>query len=220
MSTSDDRALMRRVLALYDDAPRVERLFVRLRAALSDLPAVERLAPTEGRLLDIGCGHGLLTNLLALGSPARDVLGIDIDRDKVAAARRSTHGRNNVRFEVAAAQDAPEGPYRAITVGDVFYLIPPAQQREIIAACFDRLEAGGVFIWKSQVRHPRWKYAITWGQEWLMTRLGPTAGQGLYFLDTDESIDALAQAGFVAEARPMRSWRPYTDVLFVGRKPD
>ena len=211
---------LRRALALYDDSPLAERLFVRVRAALSDLPAVERQAPPSGAILDIGCGHGLLANLLALGSAGRQVLGIDIDAAKVAAAQRTVRDRANIRFAVADALALDGRLYDAITVGDVFYLIPPAEQRRLIARCFALLAPGGVFLWKSQVRRPRWKYAITYGQEWLMTRLGPTAGRGLYFLDTPESLTALRAAGFQATARPLPSWRPYTDVLFVGVKPD
>jgi 2-polyprenyl-6-hydroxyphenyl methylase/3-demethylubiquinone-9 3-methyltransferase len=213
------RDLVRKTLALYDDSPSAERLFVHVRAFLSDLPAVEERVPRNGQILDLGCGHGLLTNLLAQGSAERDVLGIDIDADKVEAARRTIKGQANVRFEVVDAADVHGGPFDAITVGDVFYLIPPEGQRSLIERCFEILAPGGVFVWKSQVRQPRWKYAITYGQEWLMTHLGPTSGHGLYFLDTDESLAALRDAGFQATALPLRSWRPYTDVLFIAEKP-
>lgn len=213
------RNLLRRVLALYDDSPRADRLFVRARAFLSDLAALERHAPREGAILDLGCGHGLVSNLLALGSPGREVTGLDIDPEKVASARRTVGARTNVRFIVDDATTYRGGPFAAITVADVFYLIPPPLQRELLAACARMLAPDGVLIWKSQVRRPRWKYAITRGQEWLMTTLGPTAGHGLYFLDTDESLDALRDAGFRAVALTMHSWRPYTDVLFLAYKP-
>jgi 2-polyprenyl-6-hydroxyphenyl methylase/3-demethylubiquinone-9 3-methyltransferase len=213
------RNLLRRVLALYDESPRADRLFARARAALSDLAALERHAPREGAILDLGCGHGLVSNLLALGSPARDVTGIDIDAAKIAAARRTLGARTNVRFVVADATTFAGGPYAAITVADVFYLIPPEGQRALLASCARMLAPDGVLIWKSQVRRPRWKYAITRGQEWLMTTLGPTQGHGLYFLDTDESLDALRGAGLRAVTLTMRSWRPYSDVLFLAYKP-
>lgn len=212
--------LVRRTLALYRTSPLTERIFVQIRAALSDLPFVERHAPRSGTMLDIGCGHGLLTNMLALGSPDRDVLGIDIDPAKVAAAQRTVQGRANIHFEVTDGNIDSIGPFRAITVADVFYLLPEDAQRRLIGDCYQLLEPGGLFLWKSQVRSPRWKYAITYGQEWLMTRLGPTAGQVLCFLDSETSRSALREAGFVASELPMRSWRPYTDVLFIGVKPE
>lgn len=215
----DRRELLRSALALYRDSPLGERLFVRIRAFLSDLPAIEACAPERGAILDLGCGHGLLTNLLALGSPERDVLGIDIDPRKIEAARRTVRGRANIRFEVGDALSPPVGPYRAITVGDVLYLLPAQAQREVIANAYQLLEPGGVFLWKSQVRRPRWKYAITYAQEWLMTHVGPTAGSSLYFMDIEESLAALRTAGFQAEARPLPSWRPYPDMLFIAIKP-
>jgi len=210
------RALLDATLALYDDSPTTDRLFVRARAFLSDLALLERHAPRAGAILDLGSGHGLVSNLLALGSPERQVTGIDIDAAKVAAAQRTIGARRNVQFQVADATTYDGGPYAAITVADVFYLIPPPLQRELLASCRRMLAPDGVLLWKSQVRRPRWKYAITRGQEWLMTTLGPTSGHGLYFLDTDESLDAMRAAGFRAVALPLRSWRPYTDVLFVG----
>lgn len=211
-------ALMRDTLALYAESSPADHLFVSIRAFLSDLGTLERHAPREGRILDLGCGHGLVTNLLALGSAARDVTGIDIDEEKIASARRTVGDRRNVRFLVADATAYSGGPYDAITVADVFYLIPFDLQRELLASCARMLAPGGVLIWKSQVRTPRWKYAITRGQEWLMTNLGPTQGHGLYFLDTAESLAALRAAGLRAVALPMRSWRPYTDMLFLAYK--
>jgi 2-polyprenyl-3-methyl-5-hydroxy-6-metoxy-1,4-benzoquinol methylase len=215
---SRSQELLRRTLALYDSSPAFDRAFVRARALLSDLPALERHAPRQGAILDLGCGHGLVANLLALGSPARDVTGIDLAEEKVAAARRTVGERANVRFLVADATTFSGGPYTAITVADVLYLIPPDGQRQLLAACARMLAPDGVLIWKSQTRRPRWKYAITRGQEWLMTTLGPTRGHGLHFLDTDESLAALHHAGFRAIARPLPSWRPYTDILFLAHK--
>lgn len=205
-------------LALYDHSPQADRLFVRARAFLSDLVVLERHAPRAGKILDLGCGHGLVSNLLALGSPEREVTGIDIAQEKVEAAQRTVGARTNVKFLVADATTFGGGPYAAITVADVFYLIPPDGQRALLASCARMLAPDGVLIWKSQVREPRWKYAITRGQEWLMTNLGPTQGHGLYFLDTDESLAALHDAGLRAVALPMRSWRPYTDTLFLAHK--
>lgn len=52
-----------------------------------------------------------------------------------------------------------------------------------------------------------------------MTHVGPTVGSTLYFMDTEESLAALCAAGFQAEVYPLPSWRPYTDALFLARKP-
>jgi 2-polyprenyl-6-hydroxyphenyl methylase/3-demethylubiquinone-9 3-methyltransferase len=213
-----DRNLRRSLLALYDPLPRGVRLFVRVRLALSDLDVLERYVPVIGPVLDIGCGHGLASNLLALAGPQRQVLGIDIDERKIATARQTVGARSNIHFEVGDATRLPGSGYHAVTIADVMYLIPPDTQRAILASIASTLRPGGVLVWKSQIRQPRWKYAITHGQEWLMTRLGPTQGHGLFFMDRDESLAALRAAGLRPAAVPLPSLRPYTDILFLGYK--
>lgn len=218
MRNQRERDLMRQALARYDTAPPAERAFVRIRALLSDLVAIERHAPPRGPILELGCGHGLLSNLLALGSAEREVWGIDIDGAKIETARRTIGNRTNPRFDVRDATTLRDGAYAGIVVADVFYLLPPESQRRLIATCYRLLQPDGLFLWKTQVRRPRAKFALTYGQEWLMTRLGPTQGQGLYFLGTTESRDMLRHAGFTAVTLAPRAWRPYTDLLFIAHK--
>ena len=208
--------LRQQLLALYDPLPVKDRLFVRARLLLSDLDRLERYVPTQGRILDIGSGHGLVANILALTGPDRQVLGVDLDPAKIAAARQTIGERDNIDFVVGDAAALPGGPFRGVTIADVLYTIPPATQRAILRQIAAVLEPGGVLVWKTQIREPRWKYAITYGQEWLMTRLGPTMSEGLYFLDRKESLAALREAGLRPALIPMSSPRPYTDVLFLG----
>jgi 2-polyprenyl-6-hydroxyphenyl methylase/3-demethylubiquinone-9 3-methyltransferase len=73
-------------LKVFEGLPLKERLFVRGRLATAPLEAVA--ARAEGaRLLDVGCGHGVLVALLAVGSPGRHVVGIDPDERKIDWAR-------------------------------------------------------------------------------------------------------------------------------------
>jgi len=64
------------------------------------MPAIEAEVPRRGRVLDLGCGHGLFSLLLAATSPERQVTGVDVDGDKLGLARRAAEalGLDNVRF--------------------------------------------------------------------------------------------------------------------------
>jgi 2-polyprenyl-6-hydroxyphenyl methylase/3-demethylubiquinone-9 3-methyltransferase len=203
---------------LYDRLPFRTQLFIRIRLLLSDLYQLENYVPKEGKILDIGCGHGLLSNLLAINSPQREVLGIDIDAKKIDLARQTIGKRGNIQFEVGDANCLPAGSFHAVTIADVMYLIPPNTQRAILTNIASALKPNGVLVWKSQSHHPQWKYAITYTQELLMTKLGLTQGAGIFFMDLEESLQAIRNAGLDPVIIPILSHRPYSDILFLGHK--
>jgi SAM-dependent methyltransferase len=55
------------------------------------------------RVVDIGCGHGAATQILADAFPKSEFVGIDLHPASIAHARRNAGNRANLRFEVAAA---------------------------------------------------------------------------------------------------------------------
>jgi ubiquinone/menaquinone biosynthesis C-methylase UbiE len=64
------------------------------------------------KVLDIGCGTGILTRRLAAGldgSGPEQVIGIDAAAKMIAVARRKAAGMGNIRFETAVAERLPFG---------------------------------------------------------------------------------------------------------------
>ena len=84
-SRRPDRA-GRDALALYRDAGRAAHLHTLVRWWSAPFPAIEQALPPVGRVLEIGCGHGLFSTYAALSAPGRTVHGVDIDPDKILAA--------------------------------------------------------------------------------------------------------------------------------------
>jgi SAM-dependent methyltransferase len=70
--------------------------------------AIARMAVgTDARVLDVGCGSGWATRLLAESAFAGSVTGIDISDEMIRVARESSEGLSNVYFEVATAEQLP-----------------------------------------------------------------------------------------------------------------
>jgi SAM-dependent methyltransferase len=97
----------------------------------------------SGRLLDGGCGPGILT--VRLAHLFEQAVGLDPDAAMLAEGRRVAEERGimNIRWVQALAEDLPEaapGPYRLITFGQSFHWTDEARVAE---ALHDMLEPGG-----------------------------------------------------------------------------
>jgi SAM-dependent methyltransferase len=78
---------------------------------------VERLRPGE-RVLDIGCGNGAVANSMATQAQAL-VVGIDLDEESVAAARRLFRHPNLTFIHGDVWQELPPGPFETVVLSGV-----------------------------------------------------------------------------------------------------
>jgi SAM-dependent methyltransferase len=126
-------------------APHYARGRVAYPQALADLLAAELGLDGSGRLLDVGCGPGSLTLLLA--PLVAEAIGVDADRDMVAEAERLAvpAGVRNVRWQVLRAEDLPAGlgTFRLVTFAQSFHWM---DRRRVAAAVHDMLAAGGICV--------------------------------------------------------------------------
>jgi 2-polyprenyl-6-hydroxyphenyl methylase/3-demethylubiquinone-9 3-methyltransferase len=209
---------MRLALRCYrSEAPAI-RLFVLLRHLLAPLERIAREVPAAGEILDVGCGHGLFANLLALQSSDRLVLGLDPSKAKIEVARRSGRGLPNVRYLLGHVEDVEQGRFAAITILDVLYLLPNPEKLALLRHCRRLIAPGGRLLVKTNDTSPAWRFAVTAAQEKLMVGLGLTHadGPGLYFRSANENRALLREAGFESETLDLSSWLPYPHKLFVA----
>jgi 2-polyprenyl-3-methyl-5-hydroxy-6-metoxy-1,4-benzoquinol methylase len=214
----------RRAIALYGDAPRGDRFHVRLRWWTCPFAAVEAAVPAAGRVLEVGCGHGLLSLYLALRSPDRIVTGVDIDEHKIAlakgAAGRLGSDGPDVSFAVVEPDGFADGSFDAIVIADVLYLLRADARRELLARCVEHLGPGGVLIVKETDRVPRWKGAVTVAQERLATGvLRITEGDEVEFAPPSEFVDQLRAAGLEVTLERVDRGYVHPHVLISGRAP-
>jgi SAM-dependent methyltransferase len=96
-----------------------------------------------GRLLDGGCGPGILT--VRFAHLFEEAVGLDPDPAMLAEGRRlaEERGITNIRWVQARAEDLPAaapGPYRLMTFGQSFHWTDEARVAEVV---YDMLEPGG-----------------------------------------------------------------------------
>lgn len=210
------------VLGLYRDEPLGTRAHTAIRWRTCPFEAAAESVPHRGRILEIGCGHGLFSVLLALQEPGRDVLGTDVDGDKIHAAQRAaTRSGAHLRFEPSGADAFPPGPWDAVAIIDVLYLIDPAGEEALLRTAARSLAPGGVLLVKEMAPTPRWKFELMRRQEHLSVKvLGITEGSELTFVDPEQLGAWMEDAGLVVEHRRLDRRYLHPHHLVVGRRPD
>jgi len=112
-------------------------------------PELEALLTQEtgldghGRLLDAGCGPGVLT--VRLAHLFEQAVGLDPDADMLAEGHRAAEKKAviNIRWIQGLAEDLPAvapGPYRLVTFGQSFHW---TDEQPVAEAVYDMLEPGG-----------------------------------------------------------------------------
>jgi 2-polyprenyl-3-methyl-5-hydroxy-6-metoxy-1,4-benzoquinol methylase len=185
--------------------------------------AVAAHVPLAGDVLDVGCGHGLFSTYLALGSPARSVVGSDIDSDKIEAARniaeRDASLAGRLRFQVDPPGEVPRGPWDAITIVDVLYLLDDEQRTGLLSSCAARLTGSGRLVMKEVDVRPRWKHAWTVAQETVSVKLAKiTEGGRVSFTPPDQLTAEMESAGLRVRRHRVDRGYPYPHLVLVGER--
>jgi 2-polyprenyl-3-methyl-5-hydroxy-6-metoxy-1,4-benzoquinol methylase len=208
-------------LGAYAGAPRADRIHVRVRWRSCPFPEVAARVPTSGRILDLGCGHGLFSLYLALSEPGRQVTGIDVDADKLAVARAAA-ARVGASVSFAAVEEGhlPAGAWDAVTIVDVLYLMGRDRALEVLQVAAAALAPGGLLIVKEVDVHPRWKYRLTRWQELAATKvLRITEGAEVVFMPPSDIGAAMEAAGLEVHHEPLDRGRLHPHHLVIGKRP-
>lgn len=214
----------KRALELYRDSPRGDRFHVRGRWWSCPFDAIERAVPLGGRVLEVGCGHGLLSAYLAISSPSRKVIGVDIDEHKIALAngarRHLLADEGQLSFATVQPGEFAEGLWDTIVVADVLYLLDPSSKRNLLRAMVDHLAPGGAIIVKETDVLPRWKFTVNRMQEYAATHmLRITQGATLDYEPAVALAAFLESLGMTAQTERIDHGYPHPHVLIVAARP-
>jgi SAM-dependent methyltransferase len=209
-------------LDCYRWAPVGDRIHTWVRWRSCPFEAVAAEVPTEGDILELGCGHGLFSLHLAITAPDRRVTGSDIDAEKLVVARRAAavSGRE-ISFFDSPAGAPPPGPWDAVAIVDVLYLLDPDAQRRVLVDAALVLAPGGLLVVKEMGEAPAWKARWNRIQEALAVKvLRITEGATIALVPPSTYEGWLADAGLtVTSSRRIDRRYPHPHHLLVARKP-
>lgn len=184
-----------------------------LKHSLVPLSLLQKVLPERGLILDLGCGEGMLANLVATSRGALSIHGVDRDVEKVALANKNAPP--NACFE---ATDILEQSFHGAAVSifnDVLHHHPFRMQGDLLAKAASFLDEYGILIIKEV--DARDCFDRAWTSFW-DTRLYP--GDILYFRDIQQWREVLFDTGFqlVRVHRLRHPWPAARTVLICRRR--
>lgn len=117
---------------------------------LVDLKHIQSYLPGKGRLLDVGCGVGMLDYAFARHNPNLHIHGIDIAPESIALAREF-HTLPNVEYACRRLETV-EGQFDCVLFVDVFHHVAVGEYASLLEGARQRLAPNGYVLIKDVER--------------------------------------------------------------------
>jgi len=115
------------------------------------VPALDAALQNRGRVLDVGCGPGLMLLQLAAYYPTASFVGIDVvEVSGLETARRLIRARgfeDRIHLERLTAEQMPHaGAFDGVLITRVFHEVPVDIRPTLFQACYRALKQPGVLL--------------------------------------------------------------------------
>jgi uncharacterized protein (DUF2062 family) len=212
------RARIGKVRGMYVGCPWFDRGFVRWKLRLDrvfDYLDAEELA--SGKVIDLGCGHGIASAFVAAGNSQVALRGCDLDGHRIAVARRAFAGMD-ADFQVEDMRRFPLAPAGSILILDVLQYLDAGEQLNLLARCARALEPGGKLIFRVHDKESGLLSHFSMALDRIIFTLGG-AGRRPLMLSGPAYQRALEDAGLRTRQIRFRNRLPLAHRLFIASRP-
>lgn len=175
---------------------------------------VDKMLPEHGRITDLGCGEGLLSNYLAIASPKRKITGYEISPERLMRAKKRV---KNAFFFVGDIIKTSYPKADAVVLFHVLHHLPGKHaQEEVLKKAKNSLEKKGKLIIVEVHVKPTIKYLAAWVADhflvpWVFEKRFLTRA---YFRKEREWRTLLKKMGFKIKMTEATSGRPFPNIIF------
>ena len=190
------------------------------------------LIPDGARILDLGCGQGLLGALLIAAQaqfesgiwPARwpapprqwSMAGIEL-RDSLAHRGRVALG-SRIRVDTGDVRTAGLPQADIVVVLDVLHYLDAAEQQQVLEKITRNLQGGGMLLLRVGDAAAGLRFQITRWVDCLAASLRYRGGSAHHYRAAKAWSTARNQMGFQVDSEPMSQGTPFANVLLIARR--
>jgi SAM-dependent methyltransferase len=177
------------------------------------------LIPEGSRVLDLGCGQGLLASLLkAPGTPRIAAYrGIELMAPDVARAHRALGPGCGVIL--GDIRTADFGPADAVVILDVLHYMPLEDQDRVLARIRAALSPGGLLLLRIGDTAAGLRFRLSNWMDWTVAFARGHGSTRFHYRTVAQWRAALQALDFSVQAEPMSRGTPFANVLLAARTP-
>ncbi len=144
----------------------MEKVLITTRFLELPIRDIDRWIGESDTIADLGCGRGVLANILLKLSPNRSIYGVDLSEGRIERAIASAQGNSRLEFIVADVTDPQlyrtERRFDIVLVSEVLYLLSHGKQEQVLDSVASILKPDGKLIIKDYTTRPWYKYYMFW----------------------------------------------------------
>jgi SAM-dependent methyltransferase len=175
--------------------------------------------PEDARLLDLGCGQGLLAALLtAAGAPrVAAYRGVELMARDVARARIALGP--DCRVEQADIRSALFGTADVVVLLDVLHYMRREDQDTVLRRVRDALATGGMLLLRVGDAAAGLPFRCSTWVDWTVALARGHGATRFHCRSVAQWRSALEALGFTVQTEPMSRGTPFANVLLAARLP-
>ncbi len=129
------------------------------------------IIPSEGKILDLGCGYGFITTMLHLTGINRTITGVDHDAEKIEVAGNCYLTKPGLAFICSDITTFNFDNHDAFLISDVLHYLEEDQQEQLLGRCIECLNPGGVIVIREADNEKQGQHRFTRITEFFSTRI-------------------------------------------------
>jgi trans-aconitate methyltransferase len=209
----------KRTIELYSKSDKFTSVFVKLRLWDAPFTEISKLIPSKCKVLDLGCGDGILINFLAQLYPKAQFTGIEINKTRLKEADKklpnTSFKRGNVLTYAFPKSDI-------ILMTHLLHHLPSLEsQVKLIKKAQRNLNKNGKLIITEIDTKPTAKYVITYLVDAFIVPIffeKKMYDFNFHYRTKTQWKNLLAEEGLKVKSFPAHKDKPFSHIIFNANK--